>query len=104
MKITTFFLFFLMLFCSAPVLRAQEKIRQETTLQDEQSQTVISVADTTMHIQNATLGAVAELYNVLGVKVFSVKIESPDQVVSLNLPKGYYILKLENIVRKIIIK
>lgn len=104
MKRTAFFLFLLLLFFAAPTLQAQEKNEQETTLQNEQSQIVISVIDNTMRIEKAPLNAVAEIYNILGVKVLSINIESSDQTIHLNLPKGYYILKLETIVRKIVIK
>ena len=57
-----------------------------------------------VRIRNAAAGAKLEIYNVLGLKVQSIKIDTANKTVALSLPKGCYILKLENIVRKIAIK
>lgn len=72
--------------------------------QEEEPSLTLSVNGNSVKIQNATPGNVLEVYNVLGIKVHSVKLDAADKTVTLNLPKGCYILKIENIVRKIAIK
>ena len=103
MKRTTFYFIILLVFFTAPALRAQEKQKPEI-VQDVQSKVVVTVLDNAVRIQNATPNSTAEIYNILGVKVFSVTIDSLDETITLNLPKGYYILKTEQIVRKLVIK
>lgn len=101
-KIT--FLFFLLIAFPCAILNAQEVITQES-IQDEEPEIIITVTDnTTVRIQNAPDDSVMEVYNIVGVKVTSEKIDSSDKTVTLNLSKGYYILKIENVVRKIVIK
>lgn len=99
-----FFYFFFILASLLPVaLQAQEE-RKAETVQSEQSSLTITASGTTVRIQNATSGSMMEVYNILGVKVTSVRIDSADKTVTLNLPKGYYIFKIGDTVRKVIIK
>lgn len=44
------------------------------------------------------------IYNVAGVKIMSIKIDSSDRYYDLNLPKGCYIVKVGKVVRKISVK
>lgn len=46
-------------------------------------------------------GEMLSVYNVAGVRVMTVKIDSSDKTYNLNLPKGCYIVKVGKIVRKI---
>lgn len=99
-----YILFFMFAFLSAPVVLAQDQQKPET-LQDEQPQVVLTVTDTTIRVQNATPATSMEIYNILGVKVKTERINSSDQTISLSdLPKGYYIIKLGTVVRKIVIR
>jgi len=63
----------------------------------------ISVSESTLRIGGAT-GQVLNIYNLAGVRVMSVKIDSDDKRYELNLPKGCYIVKVGKVVRKISIK
>ena len=45
-----------------------------------------------------------EVYNIVGVKLTTIRIDSTDVTVQVNLPKGYYIFKIGNVVRKVVIK
>ncbi|MBR1933701.1 MAG: T9SS type A sorting domain-containing protein [Prevotella sp.] len=49
-------------------------------------------------------GMTLEVVSLTGRHVASYKIESPAQLVELNIPKGCYILKVGKIVRKITIR
>lgn len=63
----------------------------------------ISVEGGTLHISGAD-GMVLEVVSLTGRKVATVKIESQSQRVELNVPKGCYILKVGNVVRKVTIR
>lgn len=60
----------------------------------------ISVVGSNVHITGAN-GQTLYIYNVTGMCVDSFKIEGADKRYELNLPKGCYILKVGNTVRKI---
>ena len=44
------------------------------------------------------------VYNVTGVRVMSVKVDGGDKHYTLNFPKGCYIVKVGNVVRKVSIR
>jgi len=90
-------------FLSYPVVYAQEG-RKSLPIDNEQTSVTLTVISNNVRVQNAAPGSVLEVYNVLGMKVASIKIDSVDKVITLNLPKGWYILKIENIARKVAIK
>lgn len=56
-----------------------------------------------IRISNAD-GEVLEVFNLAGVKVETIRIDSTEKMVSLKLSKGCYILKVGNIVRKVSIR
>lgn len=84
-------------------LTAQER-RKVETVQREPASLTITVSGTAIHIQNATPGSTMEVYDILGVKITSLQIDTADKTVTLNLPKGYYIFKIGDTVRKVVIK
>nr|WP_320976706.1 T9SS type A sorting domain-containing protein [Bacteroides intestinalis] len=57
-----------------------------------------------VRVQNAEPGSQMEVYNIVGVKLTTIRIDSTDVTVQVNLPKGYYIFKIGNVVRKVVIK
>lgn len=63
----------------------------------------LTVNGTKVHITGA-MGETLEIFNLTGVKVSSVAIESSDKSFNLNLPKGCYILKVGKVVRKVSIR
>ena len=44
------------------------------------------------------------VYNVAGIRIAFVKVESADKHFDFNLPKGCYIVKVGKVVRKIAVK
>lgn len=71
---------------------------------DVESQSVsISVSSSSIRVVGAT-GQMLYIYNVAGVKIMSIKIDSSDRCYDLNLPKGCYIVKVGKVVRKISVK
>lgn len=63
----------------------------------------ISVAGNVLHVSGAA-GQDLYVYNVTGVRVKSIRIDSNDKRFELNLPKGCYIVKVGKVVRKISIR
>ena len=63
----------------------------------------ISVEGQSVHVVGAN-GQVLDVYNIVGVKIASVKVEGMDKRLDLNLQKGCYILKIGKVVRKVSVK
>lgn len=70
---------------------------------DFQSITISINEESVLRVTGAP-GQALYIYNVTGVRVMSIKIDSSDKSVSLNLAKGCYIVKVGKVVRKISIK
>ena len=71
---------------------------------DIDTQTIsISVVGNTLHVVGAEDEQLA-VYNVTGVRVMSVQVDGSDRHYTLNLPKGCYIVKVGNVVRKVSIR
>jgi len=94
-------LFVLALITFAPLAAQKvEKVAAATT------ETTLSVIQTgkTLQLQNATVGEKMEVLSIVGVRIVEKKIESSNQSFTLELPKGYYIVKIGTAVRKISVK
>ena len=63
----------------------------------------LTVNGTKVHVTGAN-GENMEIFNLTGVKVSSISIDSADKSLTLTLPKGCYILKVGKVVRKISIR
>lgn len=67
-------------------------------------------SDISVYLQGSTLhvsGAAGQnlyIYNITGVRVMGIKVDGSDKSYNLNLPKGCYIVKVGNVVRKISIR
>jgi len=77
-----------------------ERLATEPAQQSEVSETHCYVTGQNVRVQNGS-NQMLEVYNITGVRVASFRIDSEDITVSLNLPKGIYILKVGKFVRKI---
>ena len=67
---------------------------------DFQQITVTVTSAGVLHVTGAN-GYVLRVYNVLGVRVASIKVEGNDKRIDLPLKSGCYIVKVGNVVRKI---
>ena len=63
----------------------------------------ISVTESSIRVSGAA-GQMLSIYNVAGIRIAFVKVESADKHFDFNLPKGCYIVKVGKVVRKIAIK
>lgn len=89
------------LFMTCP-LPVQAGLSMEIIENDVQSVS-ISVSGTVLHVSGAN-GQVLKVYNVTGVCLMSVRVDSQDKRYELNVPKGCYIVKVGKTVRKISIR
>lgn len=98
--------FFLLTFRRSPWHGQQDGRKQETAQKEQPSSTIVLTvsAENRVRVQNAEPGSQMEVYNIVGVKLTTIRIDSTDVTVQVNLPKGYYIFKIGNVVRKVVIK
>lgn len=99
-------IFFLLTFSSHSVVWAQDGRKQDTVPKEQPSSTIVLTvsADNQVRVRNAEPGSQMEVYNIVGLKLTTIRIDSTDATVQINLPKGYYIFKIGNVVRKVVIK
>lgn len=71
-------------------------------MEAELNAVTLTVHDGKAHITNAE-GKNLEVYNITGVRVALVHIDSNDKQINLNLGRGCYILKVGKVVRKVTI-
>lgn len=64
----------------------------------------ISFVDNRLKIMNATVGSKLEVYSIVGVKVLEIEIKYSSGDYAVNLARGYYIVRLGETVRKIVIR
>lgn len=102
MRKTPFIITILAALLMAQPIWAAEQAEKEG-IEAEAQAVGISVSGSQVRVTNAE-GKTLEIYNLAGVRVGQVKIDSEDKTLNLNLPKGYYILKVGNIARKISIR
>ncbi len=80
--------------------RAEQAIEIFDNIDIELSGVAISIENNVLHVTGAE-GQTLQIYKITGVGVMSVKVDSEDKYVPLNLAKGCYIVKIGKIARKI---
>jgi len=90
----------LALFLSAPICASTSAemmdLIEETTI-------TMTVSGSNVRVCGAE-GETLDVYNLAGVKVKSIRIESADKTFTLSLSKGCYILKIGDVARKMSIR
>ncbi|MDR1407793.1 MAG: T9SS type A sorting domain-containing protein [Tannerella sp.] len=69
-----------------------------------ENQVKITVTDNRIAVADAPSESVMEIYNVIGVKVREIQLHKSSGEYTLSLPKGYYIVRIRETVRKIVIR
>ena len=80
-------------------LRSSAQAEHET-VETSLASITVSVKGCNVHVSGAN-GETLEIFNVTGVKVSTIRIDSDEKTFTLNLPKGCYLLKIGKVVRKI---
>lgn len=102
-----FAILFILLFTTSIPVKASQANRSESTrpqTQPTKPEIEIVFIDNKIRVNNATIGSTLEIYSVVGLKVFDVKIKYPSGDYPVNLPKGYYIVRIGETVRKIVVR
>ena len=58
----------------------------------------------TLFIRNGEANSTIVIYSIVGTKVKEIELKSSIGEIPLNLPKGYYIVKIGEVARKITVK
>lgn len=64
----------------------------------------IKVFENRILVENLQQEMILEIFNIMGVKVYSRRIPPGTGEYPVNLPRGYYILKIGKITKKIAIR
>ena len=102
----TFYLVLLMLLGSgfmAYGLKAQEPVVAEASSHNIH---VYVTSNNRLIVENSPKEGelILEIFSIVGVKVYSEKVKGGTNEYVINLPKGYYIVKIGNVVKKIAVK
>lgn len=87
-------------FLNAPVCMAAEEMMG---LSESETTITVAVSGSNVRVCGAE-GETLDIYNLAGVKVKSIRIDSAEKNLSLNLSRGCYILKIGDVVRKMSIR
>lgn len=106
MKVLLHAIFVTILLLSPSLAWAQNEQKEQKATKEQSATGILLtlLTDNEIQIQNAEPGMQLEVYSIVGVRLISVTLDSSDKIIRTNLPKGYYIFKIGNIVRKVIIK
>ena len=64
----------------------------------------ISAYDNKIVVKNAPIGSKLEIYSVVGIRVKEFEMKQPDGEYTVNIAKGYYIIRIGDTVRKVAIR
>jgi hypothetical protein len=98
-----YFLAFVLIFFFLAPLCAQKSDKVTTPVAQEQTFSIV-LKGRTLQIQNIKVGDKIEILNILGVRVLEKRSDSTYIELQLELPQGYYIVKVGTLVRKISVK
>ncbi|MDR2810992.1 MAG: hypothetical protein LBB84_10650 [Tannerellaceae bacterium] len=64
----------------------------------------IIAIDNRIKVLNAPIGSRLEIYSVVGIKVVEIEMKQPCGEYVVNIAKGYYIIRIDETVRKVAIR
>ncbi len=79
-----------------------EDVRDEQGV--ERTAPAVSVADNYLYLSDAKAGTKVVVMNMLGVTVLSFEMTSDNEKIALNLKKGFYVVKIGNLVQRFVVK
>jgi hypothetical protein len=83
---------------------AAQVVKSNTTTETDKKTIELTVDVNRILVRNATVGETLTVFSVVGLKMNEIEIKSATAEYTLNVPKGYYILKIGETVRKVVIK
>lgn len=82
-------------------LQNKSTLEVNKTFQDS---VIIKMADNRLIIENLPKDDILEIFNIMGVKVYNQRVKAGSNEYILSIPKGYYILKIGKLTKKISIR
>lgn len=73
-------------------------------MEEPVDQTEISMAGNRLIVKNLPKDGILEIYSIVGVKVYSREIKAGTNEYPINLPKGYYIIRIGSLAKKIALR
>ena len=105
MKKRLFSLLFLLAYiCFQTAVLAQQDAKSKVVSSDVDHVIEIYVVGNKITTENAPVGKKIEVFSVVGLKVAEYEIKTPAGEYFLSVPKGYYILRINDTVRKVAIR
>ena len=114
MKRFLFILLLLLLCCGRLPAQAEENdsvpiraVVADTMKQGEVKQEpeiIVKVVENRIYVENLQRVMILEIYNIMGVKVYSRRIPPGNGEYPVNLSRGYYILKIGRTTKKVAIR
>lgn len=108
MKLTHIIILVLTILVSAPVYSHTNELSDTKISHASKRSTpkgiIITAYDNHIKVENAPVGSVLEIYSVVGIKVKEIKIKQSTAEYTVDIAKGYYIIRIDDTVRKITIK
>jgi len=89
-------LFLLAFMCFQTAVFAQQEAKQRPISNETERAMELSVVGNKIFIENAPVGKKIVVFSLMGLKVTEIKIETSTVEHTLNVPKGYYILKISD--------
>lgn len=80
----------------------QDSVRFAT--EDARQSPKLTLAQNRIVIENLPSDDVLEVYNIMGVKIYSQRIKSGTNEYAVDLPRGYYIIKAGKLVKKVAVR
>ena len=102
MKKSLFSLLFLMMFICFQTFAQDTKSKSLSG--DNDRPAIVTVVGNKIYTENAPVGKKIEIFSVVGLKVKEIEIKTSSEEHVLSIPKGYYILRVSDTVRKIAIR
>ncbi len=104
--IVSLFLVLSILMGSSISVFAQEKGSSSYTDKKQSEDTPVEViaVDNRIKVTNAPIGSKLEIYSVVGIKVVEIEMKQPDGEYVVNIARGYYIIRIDETVRKVAIR
>lgn len=82
----------------------KKDIEKPQELENIQDKTKIKVIGNQLYIEYLPVDDILEIYNIMGVKVYNHRVKAGTNHIVLPLSKGYYIIKIGKLTRKVAIK
>lgn len=99
-----FFIAFISLLGSATAQQQYPKQKDAAIMQLKQDSIQITVTDNRISVVNAPVGSKLEIFSVVGLKVREIEMKQASGEYVVNISKGYYIIRIEETVRKVAIR